>query len=133
MKPFLDKFGSTSSIVCALHCALLPLVISVLPAVGLSALAWSGFEWAFVCFATLLGVFSLWMGFKRHRVYRALLFLAPGLLLVWLGVLWPEIHNNLFKHTVVMSVGGTLIAVAHLINRRLSHVNVHVASCHRAH
>ena len=116
-----------------MHCALLPLVISVLPAVGLSALAWSGFEWAFVCFATLLGVFSLWMGFKRHRVYRALLFLAPGLLLVWLGVLWPEIHNNLFKHTVVMSVGGTLIAVAHLINLRLNHGHVHDASCHHAH
>jgi hypothetical protein len=130
---FLDKFGTTSSIVCAAHCALLPIVISVLPAIGLSALAWRGFEWAFVCFATLLGVFSLWLGYKRHRVYRALLFLVPGLLLVWMGVLWPEIHNNLFKHTVFMSVGGTLIAVAHLINLRLNHGHVHDASCHHAH
>jgi MerC mercury resistance protein len=130
---FLDKFGTTSSIVCALHCALLPIVISILPAIGLSALAWSGFEWAFVSFATLLGVFSLWLGYKRHRVYRALLFLVPGLMLVWMGVLWPEIHNNLFKHTIFMSVGGTLIAVAHLINLRLNHGHVHDASCHHAH
>lgn len=133
MKTFLDKFGTTSSIVCAMHCALLPIVISILPALGLSFLVWSGFEWAFVCFASLLGLFSLWMGYKRHRVYRALLFLIPGLLLVWMGVLVPEIHHAVVLHAVVMSVGGTLIAVAHLINLRLNHSHVHDASCHHAH
>ncbi len=133
MKSFLDKFGTTSSIVCALHCALLPIVISILPALGLGFMAWSGFEWAFVIFASLLGLFSLWIGYQRHRVYRALLFLIPGLLLVWMGVLVPEIHHAVLPHAVVMSVGGTLIAVAHLINLRLNHSHVHDASCHHAH
>ncbi len=133
VRHFLDKFGTTSSIVCAVHCALLPIVISILPALGLSFLVWSGFEWAFVCFASLLGLFSLWMGYQRHRVYRALLFLIPGLLLVWMGVLVPDIHHNVLLHAVVMSVGGTLIAVAHLINLRLNHSHVHDASCHHAH
>ncbi len=129
----LDKFGTTSSLVCALHCALLPLLISILPALGLSALAWSGFEWAFVCFATSLGLFSLWLGYKRHKGYRALLFLIPGLALVWLGVLLPALHDRTVVHAVVMSVGGTLIAVAHLVNLRLSHGHVHDASCHHGH
>lgn len=129
----LDKFGSTASILCAVHCALLPIAISVLPALGLSALAWSGFEWAFVCFATLFGLFSLWLGYKRHRVYRALLFLIPGLALVWAGVLMPVIHDSSILHAVVMSVGGTLIAVAHLVNLRLTHGHIHDASCHHAH
>ena len=133
MKSFLDKFGTTSSIVCALHCALLPIVISILPALGLGFMAWSGFEWAFVIFASLLGLLSLWIGYQRHRVYRALLFLVPGLLLVWIGVLVPGIHHAVLPHAVVMSVGGTLIAVAHLINLRLNHSHVHDASCHHAH
>jgi hypothetical protein len=133
MKSFLDKFGTTSSIVCALHCALLPIVISILPALGLGFIAWSGLEWAFVIFASLLGLFSLWIGYQRHRVYRALLFLIPGLILVWMGVLVPEIHHAAVPHAVVMSVGGTLIAVAHLINLRLNHSHVHDASCHHAH
>jgi hypothetical protein len=133
MKSFLDKFGTASSIVCALHCALLPIVVSLLPALGLSFLVWSGFEWAFICFASLLGLFSLWMGYQRHRVYRALLFLIPGLLLVWMGVLVPKIHDDVLLHAVVMSVGGTLIAVAHLINLRLNHGHVHDATCHHAH
>ena len=133
MKSFLDKFGTTSSIVCALHCALLPIIISILPALGLGFLAWSGIEWAFVIFASLLGLLSLWIGYQRHRVYRALLFLIPGLLLVWIGVLVPGIHHAVLPHAVVMSVGGTLIAVAHLINLRLNHSHVHDASCHHAH
>ena len=129
----LDRFGSTASVLCAVHCALLPIIISVLPAMGLSALAWGGFEWAFICFATLLGLFSLWLGYKRHRVYRALLFLIPGLALVWAGVLMPSIHDSNVLHAVVMSIGGTLIAVAHLVNLRLSHGHIHDASCHHAH
>jgi len=133
IRQFIDKFGTTSSVVCAVHCALLPVAISLLPAIGLSALAWSGFEWAFVCFASLLGLFSLWMGYKRHRVYRALAFLVPGLLLVWLGILVPEIHHNMLRHAVVMTAGGTLIAVAHLVNLRLTHGHVHDASCHHGH
>ena len=133
VRHFLDKFGTTSSIVCAVHCALLPILISILPALGLGFIAWSGFEWTFVIFASLLGLFSLWIGYQRHRVYRALLFLIPGLLLVWMGVLVPKIHHDVVLHAVVMSVGGTLIAVAHLINLRLNHSHVHDASCHHAH
>lgn len=133
MHRLMDRFGSTSSLVCALHCALLPVLISLLPAMGLGALAWNGFEWAFVCFATSLGVFSLWIGYRRHRGYRALLFLVPGLALVWAGILWPGVHQRVVLHTVLMSVGGTLIAVAHLINLRLSHGHVHDATCSHAH
>lgn len=132
-REFLDKFGTTASIICAVHCALLPVLIAMLPALGLSALAWSGFEWAFVCFATLLGGFSLWIGYKRHRVYRALAFLVPGLILVWLGILWPEIHHNLLRHAMFMTAGGTLIAIAHLVNLRLTHGHVHDARCGHQH
>lgn len=132
-RQFIDKFGSAASVLCALHCALLPLFIAILPALGIGFLAWSGFEWAFVCFATLLGLVSLWMGYQRHRIYRALLFLVPGLGLVWMGVLVPAIHESIVPHAVVMSMGGTLIAVAHLINLRLNHGHVHDATCHHAH
>lgn len=132
-RQFIDKFGSAASVLCALHCALLPLLIAILPALGIGFLAWSGFEWAFVCFATLLGLVSLWMGYQRHRIYRALLFLVPGLALVWMGVLIPVIHESIVTHAVVMSMGGTLIAVAHLINLRLNHGHVHDATCHHAH
>lgn len=128
-----DSFGSISAIVCAVHCALLPFLIAMLPAFGLSVLATSGFEYGYVAFATALALTSLWLGYRRHRVYRALAFLVPGLAAVWSGILWPFVHEDAIRHAVVMTCGGTLIAVAHLINLRLTHGHVHDANCAHGH
>jgi len=125
-----DSVGSVGAMLCAAHCALLPLVIAALPALGISVFASTSLEWGFVTFATILALTSLWQGYRKHRVYRALAFLVPGLLAVWAGVLIPNLHHSIVPHAVVMSVGGTLIAVAHIINLRLTHGHVHDARCH---
>ena len=125
-----DSVGSVGAMLCAAHCALLPLVIAALPALGISVFASTSVEWGFVTFATILALTSLWQGYRKHRVYRALAFLVPGLLAVWAGVLIPSLHHSVVPHAVVMSVGGTLIAVAHVINLRLTHGHVHDARCH---
>ena len=130
---WVDSLGSAGAFVCALHCAALPLLLALLPVTGLGLLASAGFERAYVAAATVLAVASLWQGYRRHRVYRALAFLGPGLLAVWSGVLIPALHDNVLRHAVVMSVGGTLVAVAHLINLRLTHGHVHDASCAHGH
>jgi hypothetical protein len=125
-----DSVGSVGAMLCAVHCAMLPLVIAALPALGLGALVSDGLEWAFIAFASLLALTSLWQGYRKHRVYRALAFLVPGLLAVWAGVLIPDLHHSVVPHAIVMSIGGTLIAVAHIINLRLTHGHVHDARCH---
>ena len=130
---WVDSLGSAGAVVCALHCALLPFVLAVLPALGLAVLASSGLEYGYVAFATVLAIASLWMGYRRHRVYRALVFLVPGLAAVWAGILVPVLHENIVPHAVVMTFGGTLIAVAHLINLRLTHGHVHDAGCAHGH
>jgi len=128
-----DRFGSVASLVCALHCALLPFLMALLPAVGFGVLASSGFEYGYVAFASVLALASLWQGYRRHRVYRALAFLVPGLIAVWSGVLLPLVHDDAIRHAVVMTFGGTMIAVAHLINLRLNHGHVHDAGCAHGH
>jgi MerC mercury resistance protein len=130
---WVDSLGSGAALVCAIHCAALPFVLAVLPALGLGILASSGFEYGYVAFASVLALSSLWQGYRRHRVYRALAFLVPGLLAVWSGVVVPALHENVVRHAVVMTLGGTLIAVAHLINLRLTHGHVHDAGCAHGH
>jgi hypothetical protein len=130
---WMDSVGSGTAIVCALHCALLPFVLAALPALGLGMLAVAQWELPYVAFASLLALASLWQGFRRHRVYRALAFLVPGLVAVWAGLLVPALHDDLVRHAVAMTFGGTLIAVAHLVNLRLTHGHVHDASCTHAH
>ena len=128
-----DSVGSMAAVVCAIHCALLPFVLAALPALGLGLLMSWELEFGYIAFATVLALASLWQGYRRHRVYRALAFLVPGLAAVWAGVFVPALHESVVPHAVVMTFGGTLIAVAHLVNLRLTHGHVHDAGCSHAH
>jgi hypothetical protein len=129
LNSLLDRFGATGSIVCALHCALTPLLLAAIPSLGLSAWLGDGFERGFVVFVTVLGLFSMLWGYRRHRVFRALGMLLFGLAALWAGVLYAPLHQALVPHAIVMTVGGTLVGLAHLVNLRLNHWHVHDASC----
>ena len=127
--PLLDRLGATGSLLCAIHCALLPLLIAVLPSLGIATWLGGGFERGFVVFASLLGLFTLAWGYRHHRAVRALGMLVPGLVALWLGVLYEPLHHTLVPHAITMTFGGTLVGLAHLANLRLNHGHVHDASC----
>ena len=124
-----DSLGSVGAMLCAVHCALLPFALVLLPVVGLGVLASAGFEIGFVLFASALASASLWHGYRKHRGYHALALVVPGLLALWLGILLPQLHDSRVAHAVSMSIGGTLVAVAHLVNMRLSRGHEHGKSC----
>jgi len=124
-----DPIGSTGAMLCALHCAALPFVLVALPTLSLGFFATSGFEQGFVAFATVLGTTSLWIGYRRHHQRRVFALMALGLASVWIGVVVAAVHDNVVAHAVVMSIGGALISIAHLVNFRLSQERVHDAGC----
>ncbi|MCR6662072.1 MAG: MerC domain-containing protein [Luteimonas sp.] len=115
-----DRVGFAASFLCALHCALVPVLLAVLPAFGLRLGGWIDIDQAFVVFATLLGATTLTLGWRRHRVFHAWALLVPGLLLVWIGTFTP-LHDHGLRHAAVMAAGGLLLAGAHLLNLRLTH------------
>ena len=118
----LDRLGATGSLLCAVHCALLPLLIAILPSIGVATwLSEDAEEW-FVIFASLVGLFSVVWGYRRHREVRALGLLLPGLAALWFGVLYPPLHASAVLHALVMTCGGTLVALAHVANLRLTHL-----------
>ncbi len=126
---WIDRFGAFGSLACAVHCALLPVVIAALPSLGLAVWLGDGFERGFVLFATLLGIFSLAWGYRRHRAFRALWLLLPGLAVLWAALVVPSLHASVVPHAVAMTLGGTLVGLGHLVNLRLNHGHVHDASC----
>ena len=114
----LDGAGATASLVCAVHCALMPLVITLLPLVGLGFLSSEPVEWLLLGLSTLLGVSSLCLGYRRHRSRRALCVLAVGLGLIATGrtIEMREIQG---PSVLLVVCGGVTIAGAHLVNRHL--------------
>ena len=113
-----DKLGMWASMACALHCAALPLVLAVLPALGLNRAALVDADQAFTIFATVLGISTLAFGYRRHRVKRAWWLLLPGLTLVWANT-FTALHSHGGAHVAMMVIGGLLIAAAHFLNTRL--------------
>lgn len=128
-RSLLDRIGAFGSLLCAIHCALLPLVIAALPSLGVAAWLGTGFEEAFVLFATGLGLFSMFWGYRRHRAVQALSLMVPGLAILWFGVLYQPLHQSVIPHAIAMTFGGTLVGLAHLANLRLNHGHVHDATC----
>lgn len=128
MRGWLDRVGASASLLCALHCALLPVALAFLP--GAVAGWWAGrdFELGFVTFALALAAATLLISYRRHRITAPLWFLLPGASLLCLGT-FSAWHEQEPLHTVLVSVGGTLVAVGHLVNLRLAHGHVHDARC----
>jgi len=123
-----DRVGATASFLCAVHCALLPLVIAALPAIGLGVLANHRFERGFIVFACTLAITTLVIGFRRHHRFRAFWFLAPGIALLLAGIV-VDFEESATVHAILVSIGGTLVTLAHLTNLRLAHGHVHDAAC----
>jgi hypothetical protein len=124
-----DRIGATASFLCAIHCALLPFMLALLPLVGLEFLADHRFERGFVMFACALALVALVRGFRRHQQPLPLLLAAPGLALLLLGVTWAENHP-IVLHSALVTCGGLLLATAHYVNlrrdRRHGHDHDHV-------
>lgn len=129
----LDRIGATGSLLCAIHCALLPILIALLPSLGLATWLGDDFEVGFVLFATLFGLAVLVWSYRRHRAMRALGLLLPGLAVLWIGILYAPLHHAVVPHAVAMTFGGTLVGLAHVTNLRLNHGHVHDASCAHSH
>jgi len=122
----LDRIGATGSLACAVHCAALPLLLAIAPAIGLG-LANHDFEIGFVAFASLLGLTSLLLGYRRHRHSRALALLLPGIALLCLGIVVEGAHDRVIAHALLMACGGSLVASAHWLNLRIG--KRHAGAC----
>lgn len=123
-----DRVGATASFLCAVHCALLPFVLALLPLIGLEFLAGHTFERIFVACAALLATGSIAMGYRRHRRPHALFLMLPGIALLVFGVA-VNIDVHVALHTLAVVCGGVLVASAHVTNLVLAHRHDHAACC----
>lgn len=121
-----DRIGFAASMLCAIHCAAMPLVLALLPTFGLGLGGWIDIDQAVVVFASVLAAATLTIGWRRHRAFRAWRLLIPALLLLWFGAFGPFHAHGIeqahgWLHVGLMVLGGVLLATAHLTNMRLTH------------
>jgi hypothetical protein len=121
-----DWLGISASVICAIHCALLPLLLTSLPLFGVNIIHHLGFELGMIALALIIGSYSMYHGYKKHhhRLTPWLLFLLGGGFLV-LKQLFPDYQLLLLVPAVA------LIIYAHLLNVRScrSHNHAHADDC----
>ncbi|MEM6642639.1 MAG: MerC domain-containing protein [Bacteroidota bacterium] len=112
----LDFIGFTASMLCALHCAALPLLLTLGPLAGLQFLDNPWIEYTIIIISLIIATSSLLSSYREHhRKPLALMIAILGFVLIGLGRLeGPE-----WAESVLTSCGGSLIAVAHLVNWNL--------------
>ncbi|HUO57312.1 MAG TPA: MerC domain-containing protein, partial [bacterium] len=112
---FWDGLGAALSLVCAVHCALLPFVLALLPLAGLAFLKDERLEIGLILTSLSVAAFALARGFGRHRDWRVP---AVGLMGT---VLWGCGHFFLAQpwEGLAMGLGGCHLAAAQWLNLRL--------------
>jgi len=114
----LDRAGATASFLCAIHCALMPFIITMLPLLGLSFLASEPVEWTLLLSSATLGTLSLCAGFREHRSRRVFAMLGMALALLVAGRIFHERHVG-WLGPIFMVMGGFSMMGAHLLNQML--------------
>ena len=112
----LDRLGIAATSLCALHCILLPLLLPVLPLMGLTFLADHQWEHIFLGATAVLGTIALYSGYKRfHKKVYPFALLYIGVAIYWIKHDFLEVNAPIF-----IIVGASLIVMSHVINLRLS-------------
>ena len=117
-----DALGSFLSSLCAVHCLCMPVLIGLLPVLGLTFLANHTLE-RVVCLTMLVfAAGCLWSGCRYHRRWGLFGLLGAGAALVlyvqFAGPVEEKEEAN-WKEAGVMAIGGSIIATSHFLNRRL--------------
>ena len=115
-----DAMGIGASLACAIHCAVLPLILSSLPLFGVNIIHNIFFEVGMIMLAMLIGSASLYHGYKKH--HHSLLPL--GLFTVGIGFLVAKQFIPSLEYWFLLP-GVTGIITAHLLNYRDCRVHNH--------
>jgi hypothetical protein len=111
-----DILGITVSLVCAVQCALAPIILSIAPIIP----KWAhfGHGWIWISLILAIAAWSIGKGYTKHKNKTVLLTAIAGILLLLFGTVFEEKLTVLLE-SVVFASGGFLLTIAHWKNYKL--------------
>ena len=144
-----DALGITTSVLCAIHCALLPLLVVSLPVLGINIVHNVSFEFGMIGLAFVIGTRALWHGFRppvgppaplcpgrpsdfrpsgshhHHGRLLPLLLFSGGIILLLAKQIWHQYELRILPFAVL------LILSAHILNFRRCRTRPHASPSDR--
>lgn len=121
-----DALGIATSLACAIHCAILPLLLSSLPLFGINIIENTAFEYGMIFLALAVGTYSLYHGRKKHHhSWLPILIFIAGIAFLFAKMYWHDWRNWFLVPAVLC------IVTAHFLNYRLCrhHNHAHADDC----
>lgn len=112
----LDRAGVSASLACAVHCAVLPLLLAALPAIGLAWLDSPWVDWTMVALAAAIALHAHRGGFQVHRRCLPAGVAVTGLLIIVTTICVLKGSAN---HHYIQASGAVVVASSHFLNRHL--------------
>jgi len=123
---FSDKFAISLSMLCTVHCLVLPLMVTLLPGLSTLNLTDERFHVWMLMAVLPTSIYALTMGCQQHQRYHVLVPGVVGLVLLvsglFVGPYWGELAEKGF--TVL---GAVCLASGHLWNYQLC--TAHASEC----
>lgn len=116
--------GVLMSIICAIHCAATPFLLSAMPAFAGLWLS-ETLEWVMIGSGLFFSVFTLLRGYQIHQNPRPLQLLGIGGLFFLIANLFLHSHDFSWSHTLMNLSGGFFM----IISQRINHTSKASCSC----
>jgi|GEM_PF-1215628 len=118
-----DRWGTFTSALCAIHCMVFAFLPGVVSALGLGVLFVPALEWALALLPLLIASVALFLGWRRHRspaVVAAFVLGGSGLIM---SRLLEEMGVEGWSLGLAVCAAGTLI-LGHILNSRFARQQV---------
>jgi hypothetical protein len=116
IQAIMDKCAIMLSFLCVIHCLVLPLLLVVLPSLGVWQLDNEAFHTWLLIAVIPVSLYALTAGVKKHRQYRFLLIGATGIMLLIFAALLGHDLIGESGEKILTLLGATLVAIAHWAN-----------------
>lgn len=111
-KVHLDKIGMSASLLCAIHCLAIPILISGGIISSISWLHHPLVEWSLISLAIFIAGKSFSKSFKKHhQSYTPIIIGLVGFVMLIISRFAPHSLEHQFA-----ALGGVILAVAHYVN-----------------
>lgn len=111
-----DLLGFSASLACAVHCAFLPIILTVSTFGGLKWLSSPVVEVGFIIASLVIATVALGRNFRKHKhIQLAIKVVVAGFALILIS---RFTHGDM--HHILSAIGGMTIAGGHILNWRLA-------------
>ena len=117
--------GVFVSIICAIHCAATPLLLSILPTFAGNFAESELLEWGMVALGLLLSGYTLLKGYQQHHNPRPFQLLGVAGILFIVANAFLHSHTFSWAHTLTNLSGGLLL----IISQRINHTSKVSCTC----